>query len=104
MSNSLQHHGLTAACQAPLSMGLPRQEYCSGLPFPSLQGIFPTQGLNPHLLHWQVGSLPLRRLGSPVNLVRVIKKKGKYEVFTLDKKWDSRSKAKDYFTWIKDTI
>ena len=27
-----------------------------------LQGIFPTQGLNPrllHLLHWQVGSLPL---------------------------------------------
>ena len=33
-----------------------------------LQGIFPTQGLNPHLLHllyWQVGSLPLRDLGSP---------------------------------------
>ena len=27
-----------------------------------LQGIFPTQGLNPHLLHllhWQAGSLPL---------------------------------------------
>ena len=27
-----------------------------------LQGVFPTQGLNPHLLcllHWQVGSLPL---------------------------------------------
>ena len=27
-----------------------------------LQGIFPTQGLSPpllHLLHWQVGSLPL---------------------------------------------
>ena len=23
------------------------------------QGIFPTQGLNPHLLHWQVDSLPL---------------------------------------------
>ena len=22
-------------CQAPLSMGFPRQEYCSGLPFPS---------------------------------------------------------------------
>ena len=33
-----------------------------------LQGIFPTQGLNPHLLcllHWQAGSLPLRHLGSP---------------------------------------
>ena len=32
-----------------------------------LQGIFPTQGLNPrllHLLHWQVDSLPLHHLGS----------------------------------------
>ena len=25
----------TVACQAPLSMGLPRQEHWSGLPFPS---------------------------------------------------------------------
>ena len=25
----------TVACQAPLSMGVPRQEYWSGLPFPS---------------------------------------------------------------------
>ena len=25
----------TVACQAPLSMGFPRQEYQSGLPFPS---------------------------------------------------------------------
>ena len=33
-----------------------------------LQGIFPTQGLNPgrlHLLHWQVGSLPLAPPGKP---------------------------------------
>ena len=33
-----------------------------------LQGIFPAQGLNPHLLrllHWQVGSLSLHHLGSP---------------------------------------
>ena len=33
-----------------------------------LQGIFPTQGLNPrllHLLHWQADSLPLGHLGSP---------------------------------------
>ena len=27
-----------------------------------LQGIFPTQGLNLHLLHWQVDSLPLSYL------------------------------------------
>ena len=33
-----------------------------------LQGIFPTQGLNPrllHLLHWQADSLPLSQLGRP---------------------------------------
>ena len=29
-----------------------------------LQGIFPAQGLNPCLLHWQVGSLPLSHQGS----------------------------------------
>ena len=28
-----------------------------------LQGIFPTQGLNPCLLHWQADSLPLNHLG-----------------------------------------
>ena len=36
--------------QAPLSVGSPRQEYWSGLPFPS-PGVFPTQGSNPWLLH-----------------------------------------------------
>ena len=35
-----------------------------GSHFP-LQGIFPTQGSNPHLLHWQAGSLPLSHLGCP---------------------------------------
>ena len=40
----------TVAHQAPLSMGFSRQDYWSGLPFPS-PGIFPTQGLNPGLLH-----------------------------------------------------
>ena len=37
-----------------------------------LQGIFPTQGSNPHLLrllHWPADSLPLRHLGSPWSLV-----------------------------------
>ena len=31
---------LTVACQAPLTMGFPKQEYWSGLPFPS-PGDFP---------------------------------------------------------------
>ena len=39
----------TVTHQAPLSMGFSRQEYWSGLPFPS-PGIFLTQGSNLHLL------------------------------------------------------
>ena len=35
-----------AARQAPLSMRFPRQEYCSGLPFPSL-GDLPNPGMEP---------------------------------------------------------
>ena len=35
---------LTVACQAPLSMGFSRQEYWSGLPFPS-QGDLPYPGI-----------------------------------------------------------
>ena len=55
----------TIACQVPLSMGFPRQEFWSGLPF--YLGIFPTQGSNPHLLHWQADSLPLNHQASPPN-------------------------------------
>ena len=39
----------TVACQAPLSMGFPRQEYWVGCHF-LLPGIFDTQELNPYLL------------------------------------------------------
>ena len=39
-----------------------------------LQGISPTQGLNPHLLPWQVDSLPLRHLRSPLLLTSEILK------------------------------
>ena len=41
----------TVAHQAPLPIGFSRQEYWSGLPFPS-PGIFLSQGLNPGLLKW----------------------------------------------------
>ena len=44
----------TVALQAPLSMGFPRKEHSSGLPFP-YPGIFPTQGSKLFLLHWQGG-------------------------------------------------
>ena len=50
-----------AARQAPPPMGFSRQEYWSGLPFPS-PGDLPDPGITPgsHVyLHWQASSLPL---------------------------------------------
>ena len=55
--DSWQPHGLQP-CQAPLSLGFPRQEYWGGLPFPP-PGDLPDPGIFPHLLHWQVESLPV---------------------------------------------
>ena len=63
---STSYDPMDCSLQAPLFMGFPRQEYWSGLPFPS-PGDLPTQGLNACLLHWQAGSLPLSHLGSPCN-------------------------------------
>ena len=72
----------TVALQAPLSMGFPRQEYWSELPLPPL-GIFPTQGLNPHVLcflYWQADSLPLVPPGKPLySIIYIyIKKKERF--------------------------
>ena len=50
--------------QAPLSMRFSRQEYCSGCHF-LLQGIFPTQGSNPGLLHCRQMLYWLSYKGSP---------------------------------------
>ena len=48
---SLQHPQ-TIARQGPLSVGFSRQQYWSGLPFPSPEDL-PTQGLNPSLLRYK---------------------------------------------------
>ena len=65
MSDPLQRCGLTH--QASLSMKFSRQEYTSGLPFPS-PGDLPDSGIK-HTslmsLHWQAGSLLLVPLGKP---------------------------------------
>ena len=53
----------TIACSAPLSIGFSRQEYWSGLPFPS-PGDLLTQRSSLSLLHWQDDPLPLSHLGS----------------------------------------
>ena len=47
----------TVAHQAPLSMGFPRQEYWSGLPFPS-PGDLPDPGIEPSYPALQADSLP----------------------------------------------
>ena len=57
----------TAACQAPLSMGFPKLEYWSRLPFPPLWEL-PDPGIKPTSPHWQVDSL-LRNLGSHCNIL-----------------------------------
>ena len=60
----LSHVWLSVVRQAPLSMDSPGKNtgvVCHFL----LQGIFPTQGSDLHLLHWQAESLPLRLLWSP---------------------------------------
>ena len=46
----------TVACQVPLSMGFPRQEYWSGLLFPSLEDL-PDLGIGPRSPTLQVESL-----------------------------------------------
>ena len=51
------------ACKAPLSMGFPRQEYWSGLPFSS-PGDLPNPRMEARFLPWQADSLPLNYLGS----------------------------------------
>ena len=53
-------------CNPPGSSvhGFPRQEYWSGLPFPSPEDL-PDPGIESPLLYWQVGPLPLAPPGKP---------------------------------------
>ena len=60
----------TVACQVPLSMRFPGKNTGVGCHF--LQGIFLTQGSNPHLLHWKANSLSLSHLGSNIYIYTYI--------------------------------
>ena len=57
----------TVAHQTPPSMGFPRQEYSTGLLFPSLRDLS-HPGIQSMSPAWQVDSLPLSHLGSPRDL------------------------------------
>ena len=66
----------TTARQAPQSMGFPRLEYWSELPFPS-PGDLPDPGIEPTSPAWQEDSSPQSHLGrskSPVTRERGEKK------------------------------
>ena len=63
MFDCLQPHGLLTL-QAPLPMGLSRQEYCSGLPCPP-PGDLPNAGTEPRSPVLQADSLPSEPQGKP---------------------------------------
>ena len=63
MSSSLQPQGLQPT-RLLCPWDFPAKNPGVGCHF-LLQGVFLIQGLNPHLLHWQVDSSPLSHLGSP---------------------------------------
>ena len=54
----------TVACQTPLSIGFSRQEYWSGLPFPS-PGDLPNLGIEPKSRALQADSLLTKLAGKP---------------------------------------
>ena len=58
----------TIACQAPLSMGFPNQEYWSGLPFPP-PGDLPDASIEPRFPALQADSLPSKPPGKPISFI-----------------------------------
>ena len=71
----------TVACLAPLSMGFPRQEYWSRLPFVSPGDLPGDPRIKLTSSTWQVDSLPLICLGNPQYKVGYIKTG---EIYLLD--------------------
>ena len=59
----------TVAWQAPPSMGFSRQEYRSGLPFPSA-GDLPDPGIEPRSSAFQADSLPPEAPGNPYSCIQ----------------------------------
>ena len=76
----------TGACQAPLSMDFPRQEYWSGLPFPSSADL-PHPGIEPRSPTLQIDSLPsslsAELPGKPLFLFHIYWSRGIYQGIIL---------------------
>ena len=61
----------TVACQVPLSMGFPRQNYCNRLPFLS-PGDLPDPGIEPVSPALQEDSLLMSYQGSPIPILGIM--------------------------------
>ena len=61
-------------------MGFPRQEYWSGLPFPSSEDL-PNSGIEPASPALAGDSLPVSRLGSPTHFIVKVEKHERKEYF-----------------------
>ena len=69
----------TVAYQAPPSMGFSRQEYWSGLPFPS-PGDLPDPGIKPRSPAFQADALISEAPGKPLALIHIKLKAKKNEM------------------------
>ena len=83
----------TVARQAPLSMGFSRQEYWSGLPFPS-PGDLPDPGIKPGSPILQADSLPTELQGKVNNQLQMVDqglqgRRGRRENGRGDGQWGS---------------
>ena len=91
----------TITCQAPLLMGFSRQEYWSGLPFPS-PGDLPDPGIEPVSPGLQADSLPTELRGKPYMGRRGNKDTSKDAIVLIQGTHDSglesaRSRNRDMF-------
>ena len=73
----------TVAHQAPPSMGFSRQEYWSGLPFPS-PGDLPDPGIEPRSPTLQADALTSEPPGKPIGIERYNRLKKKLTLFLDD--------------------
>ena len=83
MSDSLRPRGLYVAYQAPPSMGFSRQEYWSGVPFPS-PGDLPDPGIEPRFPAFQADALTSEPPGKPSTMLEL-----------------KKCNCEDYFTYTK---
>ena len=72
----------TIAYQAPQSMEFSRQEYCSGLPFPS-PGDRPNPGIEPGSPAFQADALPPEPPGKPCSIPRAAECLGSQDTWLL---------------------